>query len=1247
MIIDFSDQNNNKASSVYDFKKIKNAACPKIVVNIFKDRCFSDKSISTTCLLDSGASFSAISAYVYESCERKLKLQRTQSSRGEPSQADNSKLICHGETIVHILIRDNNGMAIKLLNVRLTIIQNLSYNIILGMDILKKMNFQVIDNKNAVSLSGRQFNTEEITTLNSHSISFDQSEVMKVTQLSIQRRAWTPSDTATLYRVSHVSRNTFDYFCRVNRLSTELESAFVINMFHESVKSGKGRNLAPSIKAYPGKIIWSGPLQLTALNNRIKKEERKLIKEDFYEELVKKSKFKPEMKKELGKLLLSYRHIFSRDETDIGLYLDEEVSVRLRDPNIHPPYMRARPIPHAAKEYVKEKVHELTKNGIFEEVKKGSAYNSPCHIVMTKKDDGSTKFRLCVDYSQLNKYLIPDCYPIPRIRDIINSLEGKQFFSSIDLRSGFWNLKLKKECRDLLSFSVGQKQLRPVRMPMGLCTSPSIFQRVMRTILRPFLDDFVHVYIDDAIIMSENEEAHIKHIKKVLEAFEKSGILLNAEKCIFAVQELSYLGFKISNKGWTILPKRKKEIENFNPPRNQREVKKFIGIVGFLTPCCERLQYLLDPLHKISGSKSKFKWTEVEQNAFDEIKQVILKSAMMAYPKSDPSFTMFLSTDSSDIGWGAVLSQLNEQGIEKPLGFCSGAWKNSEVRWDIRNKEFHALVNALDYFYEFLFARNFVWRCDNQALSFLKNSLSGKSLRRNQRILRALDFVNMFNFSFELKKGESKEMAIPDYLSRVLPENSVTCLSELNKIDLTNFWSRSECSLDEFIQLQKEDPDLKSIGNFQKSKRWKFLIDRGLKMFYSQTTGLAKGIMNDKEKILVPVNYEQIIIQFWHLPIHRSPNEIHKKLEDYLFPKMQTKISEFVKNCPTCCAVKPDKSFKASMSKTSTPKHPWSDIMIDLLGPYSQTMKGYKYIMVVICQLTGFTVLKCLKNKTAIETTEKLNEIFNQYGLPLGISSDNGREFKNDTMETYLMKLKISHKFSTPYRPRTNGQVERANQEILKMQKLLKSSDMDWDEDVQLIAFLINNSFNRNIGLSPFEAFHGWAPIVPSLGTFPQSKNSDLRNIDFNLATRIMKHRIVLNDIFARRESIKVKNQIPEESPLSIGSHVLFKSERPVGSSKLFNPWFGQFVVKARIDNDSYLISPTDDPRKQYIAYRGRLRRIGPSSDAVTKTDPPKAEETEDVKSQATKQETEEHEDHRGVRFGLRPRKNTDYRKFY
>ena len=1211
------------------------SSCPKIPISIFQyNESHPHKSVSTSCLLDSGASFSAISSGVFKLCEKKLELVKSESTRGQPSQADKSELTCDGETVTNILLTDRNNTLIKLLNVKLTIIRNLSHNVILGMDILHKLKF-TIDNKNAVSLSGKKFNIGNgIQTLNIHSIqSFDKSSDMKVMQLSICRRPWMPSDTATLYEVTNGSRNSFYSFCCVNVADAELEGRVTVNMLHIPVKSRKNsKDQGPVIRITPGKILWSGNLSITALNNKIDKD-RELIKEDFYKNLVKKSNFNEEMKEKLKLLLLKFREVFSRDENDIGLYIDEEVEVTLKDKNNKPPYLRARPIPHAAKEYCRDKVKELIKKGIFEEVRKGSRYNSPCHIVMTKREDGTTKFRLCVDYSQLNKYLIPDCYPIPRIRDIINSLEGSKYFTSIDLRSGFWNLKLKKQCRDLLSFSVGQRQLRPVRLPMGLSTSPSIFQRIMRQIVHPFLDDFVHIYIDDCIIFSKSAEAHLKHIELVLQSFKSSGILLNADKCSFGVNSLSYLGFNITDKGWRILPKRRKEIENFPVPRNQKEVKTFVGIVGFLTPCCEKLQYLLDPLHKIGGKKAKFKWTEVEDKAFHNIKEVILKSVMMSYP----SCTMYLSTDSSDIGWGGVLSQLNEQGIEQPLGFCSGAWKNSEVRWDIRNKEFHALVNSLDYFYEFLFARAFVWRCDNQALAFLKNSLSGKSLKKNQRILRALDFVNQFNFSFELRKGTEKEMAIPDYLSRNQPQ--ITRISEICSIDLTNFWARNECNLDEFIQAQKNDVNISDLKEFNKSKEWKFLRDRGLKFKICEESGLAKGIFNNKEKILVPESKEDQMILYWHLPIHRSPSEINRRLDNYLFPKMQDKINQVVKRCAVCVSVKPDKSYHASMTKTSTPKHPWSNLMVDLLGPYSQTINGNKYIMVVLCQLTGYTVLKVIKNKTAGEVAEKFNQIFNQFGLPLGVSSDNGREFKNETLEIFFKKLNISQNFSTPYRPRTQGQVERINQEILKMQKLLKCSDDDWDEDIQLIAFLINNSYNRNIGLSPFQAFHGWSPIVPSLATFPKSKNNDLRNIDFNLATRILKHRIVLNEIFAQREIIKMKNQVPEESPLPIGTHVLFKSERPVGSSKLFNPWQGQFIVIKRVDNDSYLISPKDDPRKQYIAYRGRLRRIGDSSDAIMKENHEKAvKEEHENKSQIEDQ---------AVKYKLRKRHNTDYRKFF
>ena len=262
------------------------------------------------------------------------------------------------------------------------------------MDVLQKLNFR-IDNANAVSLSGRQFNVKrgrESRVLNCRSVKhFDERRDLKVMQLALCRRPWTPSDTATLYEVENGSRNTFNYFCCVNSTKAELEGCVRINMLQESVKSGRNSDFRPKIRTETGKILWSGKINATALNNKVNKD-RELIDKDFYKALITKSNFKEEMKDKLKCMLLKFRHIFSRDETDIGLYIDEEVDVRLKDENVHPPYIKARPIPHAAKEFVRDKVRQLTVQGVFEEVRKGSAYNSPAHIVMQKRPDGTTKF---------------------------------------------------------------------------------------------------------------------------------------------------------------------------------------------------------------------------------------------------------------------------------------------------------------------------------------------------------------------------------------------------------------------------------------------------------------------------------------------------------------------------------------------------------------------------------------------------------------------------------------------------------------------------------------------------------------------------------------------------------------------------------------------------------------------------------------------------------------------------------------
>ena len=1248
----------------YDFINSNTSSCPRIIAHLYTTD--ETNAIPMTALLDSGATFSACSADTFETAKMKLQLRQAVRVRSNPSQADQSSLKCAGECIANLSLKSTVNEVINLLNVRFTIIPNLSYNLIIGMDILSVLGSQ-IKSKNSVSLGGKYFSCvpPEVARLKCRSINFDEIDLC-ISQISIDHRPTLSSDTdCTLVESKAGSDISFESHCYINFHRSELERPLKINLLHNPVKSVTNNDdIAQQVQISNGKCLWSGKINILALNNPIEDENRKLISENFYVNLLNKSAFSSGDKEKLKNILIEYRPVFSRDETDIGLYVGEEVEVRLRDKNAEIPYLRNRPIPFAAKEFVREKVKELTERKIFEEVSKGSPYNSPAHIVMTKKEDGSTKFRLTVDYSQLNKFLVPDSYPIPRIRDIINDLEGSKFFSSIDLRSGFWNLKLKKECRNLLSFSVGQKQMRPLRLPMGLTTSPSIFQRIMRQIVSKFLNKFVHVYIDDCIIYSKSAEDHLSHIKQVLEAFRKSGILLNADKCQFAVKTLQYLGFKISDQGWQILPKRKDEILNFKKPRDQKEVKRFIGVVGFLTHCSENLQFLLDPLHKISGTKSKFKWTEVEQTAFDKIKKLIENSVLMAYPKEDPSFTMFLSTDSSDVGWGAVLSQLDEKGIERPLGFCSGAWKGSSVRWDIRNKEFHALVNALEYFYEFLFARQFVWRCDNQALAFLKTSLTGNSLKKNQRILRALDFVNMFNFSFELKKGDTPEMALPDFLSRrVENQPEIKRISQINEINFENFWSRNACNLADFLDHQKNDPDLLDNKSFKKSKRWKFLRSKGLTFKKCTVTGLSKGLFKGKEKILVPKDFEETMILFFHLPVHRAPKEIMIKLEDYLFPKMWEKCYSHVKKCEICVSVKPDKSFNPSLTKTSTGKHPWSDLMVDLLGPYSQTETGSKYIFVIGCQLTGFCLLKSMPDKSADSVIKCFEEIFNTYGLPLSVSSDNGSEFKNNQIKTYFEKLKIAQNFSSPYRPRTQGLIERKNQEILKMQKLLKSSEIDWDRDLNLIQFLINNSFNRNIGMSSFTAFHGWAPMVPSMGTFPKiNDHSDLRHVDFDLATRILKQRIIINDIFSQRERIKLSCEKSEEKPLSENQRVLMSIPKPIGSSKLWNPWKGIFIVQKRLDNDSYLVSPQDDPRRRYIAYRGRLRPLGPPGvktenfEKSRNLEKPGAQDSQDgnltenrenpgAQDSQDKNLKENHENN--LPYNLRKRQNSDYRKYF
>ena len=1172
---------------------------PKIKLQLTNGTRTYHKTICGLC--DSGASITCVDQSTFDRLRTQIGVQRVERSRPDPAAANSTILKCLGEFLCDITL-ENDSVFFTIKNVRFSIFPVLNFPIILGMDLFGTLGLEILgDGTHAVKIGEYNFPTvsndatgvnfiHHITPFGDQNLTFSQ---VNVNNIFNSQPLQSPKSPQTL-KLTGSGRGTLSFFddylfnIPISELKSDLNIKLVNN--YDSIDMCS-INTTGTVSFTHVDLIKSGEWNLQNICTAIDTERRKLLPETFCENLLKKSEFSPEGKLKLNEILQKFRHIFSTGEMDIGTYKYEQVKVRLKNPYELPPYTKPRPIPLVAKEFVKEKLDELIKIGVFEESPLGSSNNAPVHIIKKKSDkSGKIRFRLCVDYSTTNKYLEQNAFPIPNIRNIIDELAGSNFFSSIDIRSGFWNVKLSPESKDLLSFSVGDRQFRPKRLPMGLSISPGVFQRIMRSICKKYLGKFCQVYLDDCLIYSRTEKDHLEHISKLLKCFEQSGILLNFDKCSFGKTSMVYLGYEISKLGWRILPNRIKSIQDMEPPRTQKQLKRFLGSVAFLSTSCPLLQYKCRALHEVAGKgKRKFEWTEKLQESFDSVKEHITQSCLMAYPSSDPRRRIFLTTDASDKGYGAILTQQDPHGREKPIGFLSGTFKDSQKNWPIRDKELYGLYRGLEQFFDYLWLTKFTFRTDNQCVRYLNSSLKNNPTK-NQRLLRWFEFIMSFNFDMELHKGDSQKMAVADMLSRLHEPTAKQPITSLSLLNTNDFWVKSVTSFSDFITHQNVDKDLLKAKT---SKYWKSTIPIKSKIVQKEELFVVQN-PNGVPLIMVPKSLEKDILHFYHVPLHVAPRTMCKEIKKlYIFPQMYKKCHEYTAECETCVAVKTDRSFKPSRSITSTLPHPWMSVQSDIKGPLGLTLSGNRYIIAFICELTRYAVIRPLKSKDANSIIYALSEVISEFGPMLSLQTDNGTEFKNKALDEFLEKMKITHKFSAPYRPTTNSHVERLNKEIGKFFKIFKSTELEWDQDLKFIQFSANIQYNRALGCSPFHAWHGWLPNHPSYLTFPESdNNTEIKNLDFYMSQRIFNHHKLLSEIYEVEKRRKKDNQ---KSPIDLpsGQKVLMYFPQPVGSSKLFQNWKNKYVVKKKLDNDTYLVTSENDPRKDFVVYRGRLKPIG------------------------------------------------------
>jgi hypothetical protein len=331
-------------------------------------------------------------------------------------------------------------------------------------------------------------------------------------------------------------------------------------------------------------------------------------------------------------------------------------------------------------------------------------------------------------------------FQLPSVDETLSKLQDAKFFSKLDFSSGFWQINLEKNSQKLRTFISPFGRYKYKRIPFGITSAPEVFQKVLYEILSKLKSEQVQVHADDILITGRTIEEHDRNLHKVLRLIEENGLTLNKEKCIFQATETSYLGYVVSDEGIKADPKCVEAIKQFREPKNQNEVRQFLGMANyvfkFISNVADKTQLLRELLQK----DRQFMWTVNHQREFDKLKNEIVSPKVLA--KFDVNKKSRVSADASSFGIGAVLEQLQEDDNWKPVYFCSKSLSPTERGYAQIEKEALAITWACERLEQYLLGAKFIVQTDHKPLTvILKTREVNKLTNRLQRFrMRLLKF---------------------------------------------------------------------------------------------------------------------------------------------------------------------------------------------------------------------------------------------------------------------------------------------------------------------------------------------------------------------------------------------------------------------------------------------------------------------------------------------------------------------------
>ncbi|GJR65598.1 putative reverse transcriptase domain-containing protein [Tanacetum coccineum] len=301
-----------------------------------------------------------------------------------------------------------------------------------------------------------------------------------------------------------------------------------------------------------------------------------------------------------------------------------------------------------------KQLQELSDKGFIRP--SSSPWGAP--VLFVKKKDGS--FRMCIDYQELYKLTVKNCYPLPRIDDLVDQLHGSSVYSKIDLRSDYHQLRVREEDIPKTTFRTRYGHYEFQVMPFGLTNAPTVFMDLMNRVCKPYLDKFVIVFIDDILIYSKNKKEHEEHLKAILELLKKEELYAKFSKCEFWIPKVQFLGHVIDSQGIHVDPAKIESIKDWASPKTPTEIRQFLGLAGYYRRFIEGFSKIAKPMTKLTQKKVAFEWGDKQEAAFQTLKNKLCSAPILALPQGAENFIVYC--DASHKGLGAVLMQ-NEKVI--------------------------------------------------------------------------------------------------------------------------------------------------------------------------------------------------------------------------------------------------------------------------------------------------------------------------------------------------------------------------------------------------------------------------------------------------------------------------------------------------------------------------------------------------------------------------------------------------------